>query len=280
MVEATEAERIRALEETARLLRRHVVEMTHAADSGHAGGSLSAADLITALYFHELRVDPARPQWEDRDRFVLSKGHACPVLYAALAERGFFPVEELLTLRQIGSRLQGHPELGTTPGVEACAGAEGQGLSVGIGMALAARMDHKPHRIWVMLGDGENDSGQVWEAAMCAAHYKLDNLIAIVDRNGIQQEGRTEEIMSLEPLADKWKAFGWHVTEINGHDMREILEALELAKATRGRPTVIIAKTIKGKGVSFMEGVVKFHGTAPTDEELALALKELGGPAP
>jgi len=279
-VEAAEAERIRTLEETARLLRRHVLEMTHAADSGHAGGSLSAADLITALYFHELRIDPKRPQWEDRDRFILSKGHACPVLYAALAERGFFPTEELLTLRQIGSRLQGHPELGTTPGVEACAGAEGQGLSVGIGMALAARLDHKPHRIWVMLGDGENDSGQVWEAAMCAAHYKLDNLIAVVDRNGIQQEGRTEEIMRLEPLSEKWKAFGWHVIEINGHDFGQILEAFSEAKATKGRPTVIIAKTIKGKGVSFMEGVVKFHGTAPTDEELARALKELGGPAP
>lgn len=267
---------IEELKEKARILRVHVVRMTHAAGSGHPGGSLSAADIMAALYFHILRVDPKNPQWPDRDRFILSKGHACPVLYAALAERGFFPVAELLTLRKLGSRLQGHPELGTTPGVEACAGAEGQGLSVAIGMALAARLDGKPYRIYVMMGDGENDVGQTWEAAMGAAHFKLDNITAIVDRNKIQQEGPTEEIMSLEPLADKWRSFGWEVVEIDGHDMEAILEALYAAREVKGKPTVIIAHTVKGKGVSFMEHVIRFHGTAPTDEELQRALAELG----
>ncbi len=270
---------IEELTERARHLRVHVLKMTHAAGSGHPGGSLSAADVIAALYFHVLNVDPKDPQWTDRDRFVLSKGHACPVLYAALAERGFFPVEELLTLRRLGSRLQGHPELGTTPGVEACAGAEGQGLSVAVGMALAARLDGKSHRIYVMMGDGENDVGQTWEAAMGAAHFKLDNITGIVDRNGIQQEGRTEEIMSLEPLAEKWRGFGWHVLEIDGHDMRAIVDALYAAKGVKGKPTVIIARTQKGKGVSYMEGVVRFHGVAPTDEELRIGLRELGEPA-
>ncbi len=270
---------IEELIERARHLRVHVLKMTHAAGSGHPGGSLSAADVIAALYFHVLNVDPKDPQWTDRDRFVLSKGHACPVLYAALAERGFFPVEELLTLRRLGSRLQGHPELGTTPGVEACAGAEGQGLSVAVGMALAARLDGKSHRIYVMMGDGENDVGQTWEAAMGAAHFKLDNITGIVDRNGIQQEGRTEDIMSLEPLAEKWRGFGWHVLEIDGHDMRAIVDALYAAKGVKGKPTVIIARTQKGKGVSYMEGVVRFHGVAPTDEELRIGLRELGEPA-
>jgi transketolase len=267
---------IEELKEKARILRVHVVRMTHAAGSGHPGGSLSAADIMAALYFHILRVNPKDPQWPDRDRFILSKGHACPALYAALAERGFFPMSELLTLRKLGSRLQGHPELGTTPGVEACAGAEGQGLSVAIGMALAARLDGKPYRVYVMMGDGENDVGQTWEAAMGAAHFKLDNITAIVDRNKIQQEGPTEDIMSLEPLADKWRSFGWHVIEIDGHDMEAILEALYTAREVKGKPTVIIAHTVKGKGVSFMENVVRFHGTAPTDEELQRALAELG----
>lgn len=270
---------IEELSERARQLRVHVLKMTHAAGSGHPGGSLSAADVIAALYFHFLNVDPENPQWADRDRFVLSKGHACPVLYAALAERGFFPVKELLTLRKLGSRLQGHPELGTTPGVEACAGAEGQGLSVAVGMALAARLDGKSHRIYVMIGDGENDVGQTWEAAMGAAHFKLDNITAVVDRNGIQQEGRTEDIMSLEPLAEKWEGFGWNVVEIDGHDMRAIVDALYAAKEVKGKPTVIIARTQKGKGVSYMEGVVRFHGVAPTDEELKIGLRELGEPA-
>ncbi len=267
---------VAALKERARVLRVHVLKMTHAAGSGHPGGSLSATDVVAALYFHVLRVDPMNPQWPDRDRFILSKGHACPVLYAALAERGFFPVSELLTLRKLGSRLQGHPELGTTPGLEACAGAEGQGLSIAVGMALAARLDGKSHRVYVMMGDGEQDVGQTWEAALSAAHFKLDNLTGIVDRNEIQQEGRTEDIMSLEPLADKWRAYGWEVLEIDGHDMAAVLEALDGAREVRGKPTVIIAHTIKGKGVSYMENVVRFHGTAPTDEELRMGLAELG----
>ncbi len=270
---------VEELSEWARRLRVHVLKMTHEAGSGHPGGSLSAADVMAALYFHFLRVDPENPQWPDRDRFVLSKGHACPALYAALAERGFFSVEELMTLRKLGTRLQGHPELGTTPGVEACAGAEGQGLSVAAGMALAARLDGKSHRVYVMMGDGENDVGQTWEAAMGVAHFKLDNLTAIVDRNMIQQEGRTEEIMSLEPLGEKWRGFGWNVIEIDGHDMRAIVEAFLEAQETKGRPTVIIAKTVKGKGVSYMEGVIRFHGVAPTDEELEIGLRELGEPA-
>jgi transketolase len=267
---------IERLEAVARGLRRHVLRMTHAAQSGHPGGSLSAADVVAALYFHILRVDPGNPRWEDRDRFILSKGHACPVLYAALAEKGFFSVDELLTFRQIDSRLQGHPELGTTPGVEACAGAEGQGLSIGIGMALAARLQGRAYRVYVLMGDGENDVGQTWEAAMTAPKWRLDNLTAIVDRNGVQQEGRTEDIMPLEPLADKWRAFNWHVLEIDGHDMRAILDALAEAQATKGKPTCIVARTVKGKGVSFMEKVVRFHGEAPTDEELRQALAELG----
>ena len=269
---------VRQVQEKARAMRRHILTMTHAAQSGHPGGSLSATDLVASLYFHELRVDPQRPDWPDRDRFILSKGHACPAQYGALAERGFFPVQELLTFRKLNSRLQGHPELGTTPGLEACAGAEGQGLSVGIGMALAARLQGKDWRVYVIVGDGENDVGETWEAAMAAPNLKLDNLVVLIDRNGIQQEGRTEDIMPLEPLADKWRAFGWHVLEIDGHDVRQVLEALAAARAVKGRPVCILARTVKGKGVSFMENVIKYHGAATTDEELSRALVELGGP--
>ncbi|HKZ49342.1 MAG TPA: transketolase [Thermoplasmata archaeon] len=268
---------VRQVQEKARAMRRHILTMTHAAQSGHPGGSLSATDLVASLYFHELRVDPQRPDWPDRDRFILSKGHACPAQYGALAERGFFPVEELLTFRKLNSRLQGHPELGTTPGLEACAGAEGQGLSVGIGMALAARLQGKAWRVYVIVGDGENDVGETWEAAMAAPNLKLDNLVVLIDRNGIQQEGRTEDIMPLEPLADKWRAFGWHVLEIDGHDVRQVLEALAAARAVKGRPVCILARTVKGKGVSFMENVIKYHGAATTDEELSRALAELEG---
>lgn len=279
MVEPSE-ETIRALEERAQLLRRHILKMTHQVQSGHPGGSMSACDIVTALYFDVLRVDPDNPTWEDRDRFVISKGHACPVLYAALAERGFFPVEELMTFRHLDSRLQGHPELGTTPGVENAAGAEGQGLSFGIGLALAARLDRKAWRTYVLMGDGEQDVGQTWEAALAAAKFNLDNLCAIIDRNGIQQEGRTEEILPIEPLADKWKAFGWFVLTINGHDMRQILTALDEAHAHKGQPTVIIAKTTKGKGVSFMENIVRYHGAATSTEDLKRALAELGEAVP
>jgi len=268
--------KIRELEAKARLLRRHILKMTHQVQSGHPGGSMSACDVVTALYFHILRVDSESPRWPDRDRFVMSKGHACPVLYAALAERGFFPVSELMTFRRINSRLQGHPEYGTTPGVENAAGAEGQGLSFSVGLALAARLDRKAWRVYCLMGDGEQDVGQTWEAALTSAKFNLDNLTAIIDRNGIQQEGRTEEILPLEPLADKWKSFGWNVLTINGHDMRQILHAIDEAHAHKGQPTVIIAKTTKGRGVSFMENVVKYHGAATSDEELRLALAELG----
>lgn len=264
------------LAERAQVLRRHVLRMVHAAGSGHVGGSLSAADIVTALYFRVLRIDPTRPDWPDRDRFILSKGHACPILYAALAERGFFPSDELMTFRKVNSRLQGHPEMGTLPGVEANGGAEGQGLSIGLGMALAARLDGRSYHTYVLLGDGENDTGQVWEAAMTAAHFKLDNVTAIIDRNKFQQEGPTERIMSLEPLADKWRAFNWNVVEINGHDMGDILHGFQAALDQKGKPACIIAHTVKGKGVSFMENNIEFHGKAPTDKELATALRELG----
>ncbi|HEY5606299.1 MAG TPA: transketolase [Thermoplasmata archaeon] len=252
-----------------------MIRMTHNVQSGHPGGSMSACDIVTALYFHSLNVDPKNPDWPERDRFVLSKGHACPVWYAALAERGFFPVDELLTFRKIDSRLQGHPEVGTTPGVENAAGAEGQGLSFSVGLALAARVDHKSWRTYCVMGDGEQDVGQTWEAGMAAWKYGLDNLTAFIDRNGIQQEGRTEDIMPLEPLAEKWEAFNWHVLNIDGHDFRQILSAIEEAQRTKGRPTVIIARTVKGKGVSFMENKIKYHGAATTDEELKMALAEL-----
>ncbi len=266
------------LEEKARLLRRHVIVQTAAAASGHPGGSLSAADIVTALYFRVLRgLDPANPRNPDRDRFVLSKGHVCPVLYAALAEKGFIPREELMTFRKLHSRLQGHPDMTKVPGVEASAGSLGQGLSMAVGMALAAKLDGRSYRVYCLLGDGECQEGQVWEAAMSAAHYKLDNLVAIVDRNGLQIDGPTEEVMSLGDLVAKWRAFGWHALEIDGHSFPEILAAFEEAAATTGRPTAIVARTVKGKGVSFMENAVEWHGVAPNAEQRDLALAELGG---
>lgn len=263
------------LEEKARQLRRHIITMIATAGSGHPGGSLSAADIVACLYFKVMRHDPQNPHWPDRDRFILSKGHAAPVLYAALAECGYFPVEELKTLRKLGSRLQGHTDMTLTPGVEMSAGSLGQGLSFGIGVALAGRLDKRDYHVYVMLGDGECDEGQVWEAAMFAPHHKIDNLTAIVDYNGIQLDGTCCEIMSLAPLAAKWRAFNWHVIEIDGHNIGEILKALQEAKEVKGRPTVIIAHTIKGKGVSFMENNVDFHGKAPTPAETEMALKEL-----
>jgi len=263
------------LEKMAKQLRRHVITMIATAGSGHPGGSLSAADIVTALYFKVMRHDPKNPQWPDRDRFVLSKGHAAPILYAALAECGYFPVEELSTLRKLGSRLQGHTDRTLTPGVEMSAGSLGQGLSYGIGMALAGRLDKLNYQVYVLLGDGECDEGQVWEAAMFAPHHGMDNLTAIVDHNDLQLDGRVCDIMGLEPLTDKWRAFNWHVLEINGHDMGEILKALKKAREIKGKPTVIIAHTVKGKGVSFMEGNVDFHGKAPSTQETEQALKEL-----
>ncbi len=263
------------LTEKAREIRRHIVRMVAEAGSGHPGGSLSAADIVTALYFNQMRLDPVRPDWPDRDRFVLSKGHAAPVLYAALAERGYFPVAELSTLRKLGSRLQGHPDMRKLPGVEMSTGSLGQGLSAANGMALAARLDGRDYRVYALLGDGECQEGQVWEAAMAAAHYALENLTAIVDFNGLQIDGPVSEVMSTEPLPDKWRAFGWHVLEIDGHDFGQILPALEKARSAGGRPTAIVARTVKGKGVSFMEHGVDWHGVAPKGDQVAQALAEL-----
>ncbi len=263
------------LERMAKQLRRHVITMIATAGSGHPGGSLSAADIVTTLYFKIMRHDPNNPQWLDRDRFVLSKGHAAPVLYAALAECGYFPLEELSTLRKLDSRLQGHTDKTLTPGVEMSAGSLGQGLSFGIGIALAGKLNARDYQTYVLLGDGECDEGQIWEAAMAAAHFKIDNLTAIVDHNEIQLDGWNRDIMNLEPLADKWRAFNWHVLDINGHDISQILQAARKAKKIRQKPTVIIAHTIKGKGVSFMENNVDFHGKAPTPEQAERALKEL-----
>jgi transketolase len=263
------------LEEMAKKLRRHVITMIATAGSGHPGGSLSAADIITALYFKVLRHDPRNPQWSERDRFILSKGHAAPVLYAALAEAGYFPVAELATLRKLDSRLQGHADRKFTPGVEMSAGSLGMGLSFAIGVALAARLDSKAYRTYVLLSDGECEEGQTWEAALSAAHFKLDNLTAIVDYNGIQLSGWIRDIMNLEPFTQKWQAFGWHTIDIAGHDFDQILSAYQGAEKIKGKPTVIVARTIKGKGVSFMENNVAFHGKAPTREEAERALKEL-----
>jgi transketolase len=263
------------LKEMAKRLRRHVITMIATAGSGHPGGSLSAADIVTALYFKSLRYDPEHPGWPDRDRFVLSKGHAAPILYAALAEAGYFPVAELATLRKLDSRLQGHTDMKLTPGVEMSAGSLGMGLSFSVGIALAARLDSRAYRTYVLLSDGECEEGQTWEAALSAAHFRLDNITAIVDCNGIQLSGRTCDIMNLEPLTHKWQAFGWHIIEIDGHDFDQIVSAFHKAKNTKGMPTVIIARTVKGKGVSFMENNVAFHGKAPTPEEAKRALKEL-----
>lgn len=263
------------VERAAHALRRHVVEMVGKAGSGHPGGSLSASDIVAALYFGGvLHVDPKDPAWPDRDRFVLSKGHAAPVLYAALAERGFFPKETLLTLRQLGSILQGHPDSKKVPGVEVPTGSLGQGLSLAVGMALAGRLDRKDYRVWVLLGDGECEEGQVWEAAMAAAHYKLDSLTAIVDHNHLQIDGFVHAVMSPEPLADKWRAFGWDVVAVDGHDVPALLDAFH-APRVAGKPRAIVAETVKGKGVSYMEGLASWHGKAPKGEELDRALAEL-----
>jgi transketolase len=266
------------LQQTARRLRRDIVEMIYAAGSGHPGGALSAIDFLTALYFYRMRYDPKNPRWPERDRFLLSKGHACAALYAVLAEAGFFPREELKRFRKIDSFLQGHVDYNEVPGAEMTGGSLGMGLSVGLGMALAARLDAASWRVYVMLGDGECDEGQVWEAAMAAAHHRLDNLTAIVDRNGLQQTRPTEDTIRLEPLEEKWKAFGWDTMTIDGHDMIQILDTLDLALQQKGKPVVIISRTVKGKGVSFMEGAADFHGRAPTKDELGQALAELSCP--
>jgi transketolase len=265
---------VERLEAQAAVLRQDIIESVHAAGAGHPGGALSAADMITALYFHVLNIDPENPRWPDRDRFILSKGHACPALYAALARRGYFSPELLTTLRQYGSILQGHPDMNKTPGVDMTAGSLGNGLAVGVGMALSARLHRQDYMVYVMLGDGELQEGMVWEAAMAAGHHDLKNLIAIVDCNGVQINGWVNDIMTVEPLGDKWRAFGWKVIEADGHDMKDILTALHTARTMR-HPAVILMRTVKGKGVSFMEDESKWHGMAPDDEQAAQAVAEI-----
>lgn len=271
---------ISRLQRMALQIRRDSLMMTTKAKSGHPGGSLSSADIIAALYFHHMRHDPKNPKWDGRDRFILSKGHGCPALYSALAHAGYFPVDELMKLRKMGSILQGHPDMRKTPGIDASTGTLGQGLSIGIGMSLAFRLDGKENRVYVLLGDGELDEGQNWEAAMSASHYSVDNLTAIVDLNRQQLSGSTAKVMNIEPISEKWRAFGWHVIEIDGHKMEQILEALDEAMRVSGKPTVIIAATTKGRGYSriedsFLKGECKFHGSPCTETELAEALEEL-----
>ncbi|MCI9556732.1 MAG: transketolase [Lawsonibacter sp.] len=263
------------LQEKACRVRMGIIEGTHGAKAGHPGGSLSAADMFAYLYFRELNVDPKNPKWEDRDRFVLSKGHTAPGLYAALAERGFFPVEDLPTLRHIDSYLQGHPNMNTVPGVDMSTGSLGQGVSAAAGMALAAKHMGKACRVYTLLGDGEIQEGQVWEAMMFAHHYKLDNFCAIIDNNGLQIDGRVADVMSPYPIGDKLRAFGFHVVEIDGHDFGQIEAAFAQAKETKEVPTAIVMKTTKGKGVSFMEDKAGWHGKAPNDEEYETAMTEL-----
>lgn len=265
------------LQETSKVIRQDIVTMIHASGSGHPGGSLSSADVLSALYFNVMNIDPKNPKMEGRDKFVLSKGHAAPVLYSALARRGFFPTEELINLRKTGAMLQGHPDMKNIPGVEMSTGSLGQGFSTSIGMALAGKLDKSDARIFVLLGDGELDEGIVWEAAMSASHYKLNNLTAILDYNGLQIDGKNEDVMNISPVDTKFESFGWNVIAVDGHDVEAILAALEEAKSVTDKPSVLIAKTIKGKGVSFMEDQAGWHGKAPNDDELKIALAELGG---
>ncbi len=288
---------VRDISAKAQAFRIQVLEMVYRAQSGHLGGAFSAAEILASLYYHHLRLDPARPDWSERDRLLFSKGHACAMLYTALAHRGFFPVEELMTFRQLDSRLQGHPDRGKTPGVEICAGPLGHGIAIGVGMALALRLGEasqpaggKPSsvsapsgrasaaRVYVVLGDGEINAGVIWEGVMAAAKYRLGNLAAILDYNGIQQTGATADVMPTEPIADKWAAFGWHVQEIHGHNVGEILAALDRADEVHARPSVIIARTTKGKGVSFMEYDHRWHGMAPNQQQYEQALAELQSP--
>lgn len=265
------------LKEICKDIRADIVKMTSAAGSGHPGGSLSAVELMTALYFNVMNHRPGEVDWPERDRFFLSKGHACPVVYSVMARTGYFPVEELLTLRKCGTRLQGHPSCKALPGIEVSSGSLGQGLSIANGVALAAKLGKKAWRSYVLLGDGELQEGQVWEAIMTAAHYKLDNVCALVDYNGLQIDGNVESVMGLAPLTQKWQAFNWHTIEIDGHDLTAVLAAYEEAKNTKGKPSVIIAKTVKGKGVSFMENVAGWHGKTPNSEELQKALDDIYG---
>lgn len=263
------------LEKIACEIRQDIISMVHESQSGHPGGSLSSADILTALYFKEMKVDPTNPKWEDRDRFVLSKGHASPVLYTTLAKKGYFPKEELMKFRKIGSILQGHPEMKGIPGVDMSTGSLGQGLSAANGMALAAKIDKKDYRVYSVIGDGESQEGMIWEAAMFASHYKLDNLTVFLDNNGLQIDGKNSDVMNVEPLDEKFKAFGWNVIKINGHCLEEIFNALEESKKMKDKPTIIIADTIKGKGVCFMENKAEWHGNAPNDEQTKEAIEGL-----
>ena len=266
---------IELLKTKSKTVRKHVLEMTTQACSGHPGGSMSILDIIVTLYFYKMRHRPSEPTWPDRDRFILSKGHASPALYSVLAECGYFPKEELNRFRHVDSFLEGHPCRKTVPGVDASTGSLGQGLSIACGLAAAAKLDKREYRVYALLGDGECQEGQIWEAAMAASHYKLDNLCVIVDRNSLQIDGSTEEIMSIEPIADKWASFGFNVLTIEGHEIAEVMKALDDAQILKGAPTAIIALTTKGKGVSFMENVCEFHGKPLTKDQLCAALKEL-----
>lgn len=266
---------IEELQVIAKRIRREIIEMIGAAKSGHPGGSLSAVEIVVELYFNTMKIDPKNPKWADRDRFILSKGHAAPVLYAAMAELGITPIDKLNTLRQLGSIYQGHPDVRFIPALDASTGSLGEGVSLAIGMGLAARLNGSPSRTYAMLGDGESQEGQIWEGAMSGAFHKMDNIVVIVDDNRIQLDGFVKDIMAVEPLTDKWRSFGWHVIELNGHDPVAVRNAFQEAAATKGVPTRLVAHTIKGKGVSFMENNPKFHGTAPTPDEVKLALQEL-----
>lgn len=264
-------------EETARRVRIDIIKSTYHAGSGHPGGSLSAADIITALYFGEMNIDPEDPDMKGRDRFVLSKGHAVPAQYSALAERGYFPVSDIMTLRKLGSAFQGHGNMQLVPGIEMSTGSLGQGFSASVGMALADKLDNNGARVYTLLGDGEIQEGLVWEAAMAAAHYKLSDFTAIVDWNGLQIDGRNEDVMTVAPIKEKFESFGWHALSIDGHDFQQIFDAFDAARAETEKPTVIVAKTIKGKGVSFMEDQVGWHGKAPKEDEAKQAVEDLGG---
>lgn len=271
---------VKELENISASIRCDIIEMIYAANAGHPGGSLSAADIVTALYFRVMRIQPDNPAWPDRDRFILSKGHACPVWYAALAQRGYFDKSHLATLRRLNSILQGHPDMNKTPGIDMTVGSLGHGLSAGLGMALSGKLRKKDYNVWVVIGDGESQEGSIWEAAMAGSKWKLDNLIAILDYNRLQNDGYVNDVMPIDPVVDKWRAFGWEVVEMDGHDMREIVDTLEGARSFRGAPTMIVANTVKGRGVSYMENVCEWHGKAPSKEEAHRALKELMGCKP
>ena len=266
---------VEELEKMAVIIRCDIIDMICTAAAGHPGGSLSAADVVTALYFRVMRIDPKKPGWPDRDRFILSKGHACPVWYAALAERGYFDKSHLKTLRQMGSILQGHPDMLKTPGIDMTAGSLGHGLPAGLGMALSGKLQQKDYQVFVIIGDGESQEGSIWEASMAAPNFKLDNLTAILDYNHLQNDYSVDDIMPIHPVVDKWRAFGWHVIDIDGHNMSQVVAALEEAKSHTGVPTMIVANTVKGKGVSYMENVCEWHGKAPCQQEADQALEEL-----